>query len=126
MLKPGPFVVYERIVTMKGQRAWRVLSTGPDWTDIRTYAKEIEKAHGCTVYVHMQPLMSGDGAQWHITAVASLMVFSSPGHAVTVAAAGSFPSINHKSLESFVYALLVKLDWDIGSEQYIQQPLPLA
>jgi hypothetical protein len=111
---------------MKGDRVWRALSSGPGWTDIRLYARSIEEAHGCTVYVHMQPLMSTGGAQWHITAVAQLMVFSSPGKAISVAAAGSFPTINHKSLESFVYALLVKLDWDIGSEQYIQQPLPLA
>lgn len=111
---------------MKGPRVWRALQSGPDWKDIRSYGGEIEKAHGCTVYVHMLPIMSGGGAEWHITVVAQLVVFAAPGRAVNVAVAGTYPSINHKSLESMVYALLVKLDWDIGSEQYVQQPIPLA
>ena len=104
-------------------KEWRASSVGPDWTDVRTYVTEVEKSHVCTVYVAMQPAGRTDAHSWHVSVVAVLPVLDKRGQTVCVAMCGDFPSRDHKTVEALAFALVARVDWAIGSEQYTQGKL---
>jgi|EndMetStandDraft_8_1072994.scaffolds.fasta_scaffold203229_2 anaerobic selenocysteine-containing dehydrogenase len=106
------------------RQGWHVLSNGPDWRDVQQFARTIEVEHVCTVYVHMQPIMNSSGGEWSVRVFAQLVgkwedtVF--PGYGV----GGVYPNPESRSLPGYVYALLVRLDWDIGSGQRANSKAP--
>lgn len=102
---------------------WRVSSNGPDWMDVLTYMREVEKSHACTVYVAMQPDGPTNAHAWHVSVVAVLPVLDKRGQQVCVAMCGSFPCRDHKTVEALAFALVAKVDWTIGSENYVQGSL---
>lgn len=96
---------------------WHVLSNGPDWRDVQRFARTIEEEHACTVYVHMQPLMSSVGGEWRVTVMAQLIGQLDDGGNQGYGAGGWYPNRESRTLPGYVYALLAQLDWNIGSGQ---------
>jgi hypothetical protein len=82
--------------------------------------KEVEQTHACTAYVHLQPVGSTSAQDWQVAVVVQLHGVWADGRPKSFGVGGTFPHREHKTLPAMVYALLAKLDWDIGSEQYIQ------
>lgn len=103
---------------------WHVAQPGPDWTDVRSSMMEIEEGHLCTCYVHLQPLGRSVGVEWHVICVAALIGVWNEGSPRTYAVGGNWPNRESKSLSAFVYAMLTKLDWDLGSGQHINNDRP--
>jgi hypothetical protein len=69
--------------------------------------KDVEKAHACTVYLQMSSDGPYAGNGW--------LHYGLSTH---------WPNIEHSTLAGAAYALLVKLDWDLGSEQFVKDDRP--
>lgn len=97
---------------------------GPDWTDVGTYIREIEKAHGATLTIELFT----DGRNYVGTMFVRVRV-SVPrlvGEGVTYRTEvySKFPLPGHKTLSGLCLALLYQMDHRIGSELYTQRELP--
>ena len=101
-------------------KQWRASSNGPDWTDCHVYLREVEKTHECTCYVGMQPIGGRNAFEWGVNVVAVLMKLDETGRQVISGRSGSFPHRDHATLEGLVFALIARVDWDLGAEQYSQ------
>lgn len=97
---------------------WHVSQPGPDWTDIRSLMEVIEKNHAATCYLHMSPLGKVNGVEWRIVAVVHLMGMWMNPEKSDYGVAVNWPNLDSATLEGAVYALLVKLDWDLESGQF--------
>lgn len=109
-----------------GDKSWRASSVGPDWRDVRTYQRAIEKTHSGVCYVGLQPDVGGGSSAWHVNAVLILPILNQRGDQVIAGVSGNFPDRDHKTLEAFVYFLLSKLDWTMAQGHYGQAELPLV
>ena len=111
---------------MTGRKRWDAPHSGPDWTDVMTYLKEIEKTHFATCFVALQPAggLASDG--WLINVLCELPVLTARGDAVIAGCTGRFPHRDHTTLEGAVYALLARVDWELAQNHYGQSEMPLA
>ena len=108
---------------MAGRKRWDAPRSGPDWTDVLTLMKEIEKAHTCTCYLAMSPAGGGAVAGWQINVLAELPVLTRNLDAVVAGCTGLFPHRDHVTVEGLCYALLAKLDWELAQNHYGQEEM---
>lgn len=105
-------------------RGPEVPADGPDWTDVFTYVREIEKAHTATITLEVFT----DGRNYvgtgFVRAKASVPRFNAVGAVVRVEIVQRWPSNGHKTMPGLMLALLYQLDHKIGSEGYSQRELP--
>lgn len=104
-------------------KRWRGSSVGPDWTDVVVMMREIEKVHVCTCHLHMSPAGRSDSFSWRVLATAQLITLPIGGTQPYVTVGGTWPHKDHSTLPGYCFALLVKLDWDIGSDNYRQDDM---
>jgi len=91
-------------------KVWRRSTVGPDWTDIRTFMREMERLHRCRCYLEMYPDFIAHGPALRLVLTCCSNEPGSDLHSCEESTAGMWPNVNNQSVEGLAYALLVKLD----------------
>lgn len=102
---------------------WLANSNGPDWTDISTTIRELEKLHGAWISVRMLNGGSRFSNSLRIVVSAFTNELVKPAEAGMVMLQGGWPSKENATLEGAVYALLLELDFKCSEKMWIQQEL---
>jgi len=102
---------------------WLKNSNGPDWTDISTTLREIEKQHGAWISVRILNGGSRYSSALRIVVSAFTNELVKPAEAGMVMLQGEWPNPENATLEGAVYALLLELDHKCTEKLWIQQEL---
>lgn len=102
-------------------------SGGPSSVDLTEYVRAMGAYHGAVVHFEIRPLFPDRLCpQLRVSAVAQ----PGPGPELAsgplknVSVTGEWPTSSHLTFEGFAYALLVKLDYKLGTEWWAQRELP--
>lgn len=108
-----------------GGRRWQGPASGPDWTDVRTYLKEIARAHECSVKIEMSPDGGHEGPGLTVAAVAWSPSLESGEVARASSVSSTFPGRPVTTMEAMIFRLLFELDHLCGKAMWEQQQMPL-
>lgn len=97
--------------------------SGPDWTDVRVYARTLEQTHECAFTLAMQPVF-GDGSQlWRVVV---MLTSARPGRSLagtSVCAESDWPTAKYKDLAALVLRLCYDADYAAAKEFWRQSEL---
>lgn len=97
---------------------------GPDWEDIGAFMRAVDELHGTTTGI----AMAADGALYSsalrvvVTIGAPHLV--APGQSWRAEFTGTFPCVQHRTIEGLVYNLLHRADAEAGRTLWKQNGLP--
>lgn len=109
---------------MKQKQRWLASSNGPDWTDIRRTMGELGFQHSASIYLEVLPDGFKHGPQLWFVVTAVSDVHSHDLEPVEEAVAGGWPNTDNATVEGLVYALLLKLDFQVTEKWYQQEAFP--
>lgn len=83
---------------------------GPDWTDVLTYADQLQQFHRCACTVALQPGTTSVSYRWRV--IVMLTASTPRGHlgSTSVCAECDWPTHMHKTLTGAVMAAMYALD----------------
>jgi len=109
-----------------GAKQWRVVSDGPDWTDVLITMKVIENCHSVLVGFTLVTGVYGGPAGMLTVSARSVSQDASVLGSYTAAISGEWPCPDHKDLATCVYAGLLSLDMELSKKVWDQKTLPQA
>lgn len=108
-----------------GGKRWQGSASGPDWTDVRVYLREIAKAHQCSVKVEMSPDGAHEGPGLTVAVVAWRPSLDDGSASTASSVSSTFPHRQSATMEAMIFRLLFELDHLCGKALWEQSVLPL-
>ncbi len=99
-------------------------STGPDWIDVATYARQIEEHHKVSIAVLITPATSSGGIPLSCVVLATQDKLVSVMDGKGWSSSGLWPSRHNRTIEGCFYGLLMRVDEVLSAERWEQETLP--
>lgn len=111
---------------MKRSVKWHAPNATVDWQEILAYTMALDALHGSTTWLDLHSGGTRHATNWRVTVVSVFPVVSGKTQGTKLATSTHWPNTDNVNMAEAIYNLLLRHDYRISEELYIQTELPTA